>query len=314
MTYTDLNSDIDEELEDDTLDDSDRGVGNFLDKARQNSGINSGDRLVYLMFGTFLMSSAALFIGLISIFLYFRLDGKPLPSLVQTSDGKTIRVLAQGGEARSPEVIKSTTVVALKKLFDWRPFIIPTNAQDAISPRPDPGIEIPAKGTIPGGRIPTTVYEGSFILEKDFQESFLSQLAPLIKEAEIFTSGAQVSLEIANVSKNPISLGDGLWKVDVVGTLVRVLPNKSISRAKFNKQIFLKAIEPSVISDQGTTASESMLSRLVAEGSATGLKIYAMKDLNEKDLNLYPKSSTPAASPPATLAPSPSPLPSAPLK
>jgi hypothetical protein len=299
MAYSD-------ELEDKALEhknDLDQQVEGFLTKARRSSNLDSTDRLGFLNLLNFFFSVGSFLLLLILVYLYFGVANKPLPSLVQTADGKTIRVLAQDSNERSPSVIVNTTTVALTKLFTWRSFLAPANSQDVISPKLDPGIDIPSKGQNTGGKIPTSVYEASFVLASDFQEPFLSYLASLVKDAGVFSSGAQVSLEILSISDNPISIGAGLWRVDLVGTLVRVLPNKTITRAKLNKQVFLKAVPASIISDRGSSA-ENMLSRLVAEGSATGVRIYAMKDVDEKNLNLYPNPNQPSSNPSPSNAPS----------
>jgi hypothetical protein len=299
-------NDYDEENADSSVEEieSEPATLRLLNSARRGNKFDNTDRQGLFNFLSFLASSASLFFSLILLGLYFSLNNKPLPSLVQTSDGKTIRVIAQNSIERSPEVIKSTAVIGLNKLFTWRSFYIPTNSREVVSPKPDPGIEIQAKANEGGGKIPTTVYEGSFILTGDFQTPFLATLAPLVKEAGVFTNNAQVSIELINVSDKPVSVGPGLWRVDVVANLVRVLPNKTITRLKFNKQVFLKAVASIPIDDQGATNGEALLSRLVAEGSATGLQIYAIKDLSSDDINLYPN-------PTATASPTPTPTPSA---
>jgi hypothetical protein len=277
----------------------------ILNKSRPGASFDSTDRQGLFNFLSFATSALSLLMSLILVGLYMNLANKPLPSLVQTSDGKTMRILAQNSDQRSPEVLKNTVIIALTKLLTWRSFSIPTNAKEMLSPKPDIGIEIPPKGLGTGGKVPTSVYEASFYLTSDFQEPFISNLASLVKEAGVFTANAQVSFEILSISDNPISLGQGLWRVDIVGNLVRLLPNKTITRLKFNKQVFLKAVPPSPILDQANTP-EALLSKLVAEGSATGVKIYAIRDLDVTNINLYPNTPSPAATLPSTQAfPSP---------
>lgn len=272
----------------------------YLDRERQTAKLSKSDKVGFLVTGSILLNGMTLLVVLGMIPLIFAVANKQAPALVQTSDGKTMRVIALEGNQRSPQVLKDTTAVALTKLFTWRNFFTPVTGAELANPKIDPGIEVPTKGAQVGGKIPTEVWQASFALSPELQASYLYVLAKMINDAGI-SNGAQVSIEILNIS-NPVSIGEGLWKVSIVANLTRIdRASKVPGRVPFNKDVFLQAVPVPRITEEGTQAQKA-LSQVMAEAKATGLQIYAMRDSERPELLPGAPASTPASPTPTPAA------------
>jgi hypothetical protein len=281
----------------------------YLDQARNSANLTRTDKIGLLAGGSLGASLLTLFVVLGIIPFLFTIASKPAPVLVQTADGKTMRVLALEGNQRSPLVIKDAVTVMMSKLFTWRNFLTPYTSEELVNPKADPGIQIPAKNGFPGGRMPTEVWQATFSLSADFQGTFIHTLTKMVGDARIYAAsgGSQVSLEIMNIS-NPVSIGDGLWRVLIVGNLVKIdALNKVPTRVRFNKEVFVRAVPIPIIREEGKPL-EKTLSQITAEAKASGLEIYAMRDAERVELipGGAPPPPSPLASPNGAVSPSPS--------
>lgn len=280
----------------------------YIDQARNSANLTRTDKIGLLAGGALATSLATLFAVLCIIPFLFMLANKSAPVLVQTADGKSMRVMALEGNQRSPLVIKDAVTVMLSKLFTWRSYLTPYTAEELANPKPDPGILIPNKNGATGGKIPTEAWQATFSLSSDFQNSFIYTLAKMVGDAGIYATsgGAQVSLEILDVS-NPASIGDGLWRVRIVGNLVKIDNfNKVPTRVPFNKEVFVRAVPVPIIKEEGKPL-EKTLSQMTAEAKASGLELYAMREAERIELvpGVAP-SPSPSVSPSSASSPSPS--------
>jgi hypothetical protein len=281
----------------------------YIEQARQTNNLSKSDKLGFLAGGALAVSSITFLTVLALIPFLFVIASKPAPVLVQTADGKSMKVMALEGNQRSPQVIKDSVTIMLSKLFTWRNFLTPINSEELVNPKPDPGIAIPARNGFLGGKIPTEVWQATFSLSPDFQTSYLYVLAKMVSDAGIYNTsgGAQVSLELRDVG-NPISVGDGTWRVPIVADLTKLdAVTKLPTRVQFNKDIFVQAVPVPHIREEGTVLQKS-LSQMTAEAKASGLQIYAMRDSERPELmpgtrkSVKPSPSPSAeASPPAQL-------------
>jgi hypothetical protein len=89
---------------------------------------------------------------------------RPLPTMVQLVNGKTIEVTSFEGKNRSPQLIENFT---LRKLFTWQQHLPLTATDDPRHPQVDPGV--PVESTWGKLLIPTTVWGGSFGLADRFR-------------------------------------------------------------------------------------------------------------------------------------------------
>jgi hypothetical protein len=272
----------------------------YLDQARQTASLSKKDKVGFLVTLGLLLNGLTLLIVLGLIPFLFSIASKPAPALVQTSDGKTMRVLALEGNQRSPQVLKDTITVALTRLFTWRNFFTPTTGEELRNPKADPGIDIPSKNGSPTGKVPTEVWQATFALSGDMQASYLGTLAKMVGDAGVFgPASAQVSIEILNVS-TPTAISDGTWKTLIVANLVKVdRLSKVPVRVPFNKEVFLRAVPVPRIREEGTAAAKA-LSQVIADARATGLEIYAMRDAVRPDLQPNTTTPSPSVSPSAS--------------
>jgi hypothetical protein len=100
----------------------------YLDQARNSANLTRTDKIGLLAGGALAASLLTLFAVLGIIPFLFMIANKSAPVLVQTADGKTMRVLALEGNQRSPLVIKDAVTVMMSKLFTWRNFLTPYTA------------------------------------------------------------------------------------------------------------------------------------------------------------------------------------------
>lgn len=278
----------------------------YIEQARQSNNLSKSDKLGFLAGGALAVSAITFLSVLGMIPFLLMIATKPAPVLVQTADGKSMKVMALEGNQRSPQVIKDSVTIMLSKLFTWRNFLTPISSEELTNPKADPGIMIPPKNGLLGGRVPTEAWQGTFSLSPDFQNSYLYVLTKMVGDAGIFATsgGAQVSLELRNVG-NPVSVGDGTWRVPIVADLTRLdAVSKLPTRVPFNKDIFVQAVPVPHIREEGTALQKS-LSQMTAEAKASGLQIYAMRDSERPELlpGTRPQTAAPSPSPSASASP-----------
>jgi hypothetical protein len=212
---------------------------------------------------------------------------RPMPTMVQLTNGKTIEVKAFEGKNRSPQLIKDFTIISLTKLFTWRQHLPMTANDSPRHPQLDPGVPVESKsGKI---LIPTAVWGGSFALADKFREEFLGgSIAPLMSQLQILQGKSEVAFVPLDI-QDPVEIkGDGnerLWKVQFVANLIyRSNSDATEKVVPFNKTIYLRAvIAPNLTDADATTKDRQDLARVIAMSRSAGLEIYAIEDYKSQD-------------------------------
>ncbi|MBE9128020.1 MULTISPECIES: hypothetical protein [unclassified Coleofasciculus] len=202
-----------------------------------------------------------------------RLANKPPPSLVQLNDGQTVAAAPLPNKERSPEVIKRFTKDTLTALMSWSGELpSPDGTAQNI---PDDGVELKNAR----GKITTPAWETSFALAEDFRKEFLLKLAELTPPS-IFNGTTKVVLVPLDI-QTPIKIDEGKWKVVMVANLIVLSQNNLGDVIPFNKEIFLSAVEAP---DYKDFTSSDETAAIIARARASGLEIYAIRDLPTNDL------------------------------
>ncbi|WP_373543519.1 hypothetical protein [Chamaesiphon sp.] len=220
----------------------------------------------------------------INAFSINNVANRPLPTMVQTINGKTIQVTAFESKNRSPQLIKDFTAMTLSKLFTWSRYLPAATTEEMRRPKIDPGASIESKSA--KGLIPTTVWAGSFALSDKFREEFLGEtIAPLLTKLGVLQGQSEVTISILDLG-DPIEVkgnsDERLWKVNVVANLIlRSAANVSEKTIPFNKTIYVKAIYPATLPQAATPGD---LAQVVAIAQSSGLQIYAVERYQADDL------------------------------
>jgi hypothetical protein len=245
-------------------------------------------------------SSGGLLISLLNLSMMSSLANKPLPTLVQTSDGKTMQIAALQGKERSANQIQQFTLTSLTGLFTWRQKLLPSNAEEERNPKIDPGVPIEVNG-VSGQKIPTPVWGASFALGDRIRQDFLAQeLAPLMEKLKVLQGASEVAIVPINIQAPEAvndKSGEKIWKVRVVANLaVRANPNVPETLVPFNKTIYVRAVEvPAIDRNSATRDPAKDLNFLIAK-NRPGLEIYAIEDFEAQNI-------TPVVSPSPTSSP-----------
>lgn len=227
---------------------------------------------------------------------------RPMPTMVQLVNGKTIEVKAYEGKDRSPQLIKDFTVGSLNKLFTWRQYLPVAAGDDPRRPQADPGVPVESKtGKI---LIPTSVWGGSWMLADKFREEFLgNSIAPLMAQLQILQGKSEVAFIPLDI-QDPVEVkGNGderLWKIQIVANLVYRATLDATATEKvvpFNKTVYLRAVVPPSLTDVDSAASKDRkdLSRVIAMARSAGLEIYAIEEYTPQDTKPILPDLTPTA-------------------
>jgi hypothetical protein len=197
-----------------------------------------------------------------------RLTSQPLPTLVQLSDGRTLPAVSKPHYEREPAVIRRFVSEALQALFTWRRFIPGGVGQKDLI---DPGIVLSNRETIP-----SSVFQAGFFLSEDLRAELLRQLAALSnKTLEGRTSQVLFTASFVG-SPEPVEHQANAWKVTVIGQQVVFSPSHLEGVAlPFNKEIYVRAIDPPITTSFPQTAIE----QAVLQVRGSGLEIYAIRSL-----------------------------------
>jgi hypothetical protein len=234
------------------------------------------------------VSSLGLLISMLALGTASTIANKPMPTLVQTADGKTIGIEAFNGKDRSPRLIKNFTVDTLTKLFNWNVYLLPVSPEEMRKPRIDTGMPIEAEGNA-NLKIPTPVWAASFAISDDFRKDFLGKnLAPLIASLKILQGSAYVAFIPISIQE-PIEVksnksDEKLWKVKIVANLaIKTMANIPETLVPFNKDIYIRAVvPPSPPSDRVDKTTD--LQAVISIARSAGLEIYGMEDFSKQDL------------------------------
>jgi hypothetical protein len=244
-----------------------------MSKDRLLSGKGASTLSTNPLIGGFLLISLglqglAIFISLLVVGGLYSVSNKPNPAVIQLANGGSSQIGFYEGKDRPLPVVKQFALSTVSKLFNWSGTIksLDLNVQD------DPGVEI--KG---GGKIPTPVYEAGFALSEDFRPAFLTEIGKLVSEGKIFTKTSEVVF-IPKVVTDPQPLGEGKWKVIIVGNrmVFDTVSNKLGEAMPFSKELYISAVPVPFI----RAGTKDDISVKIARTRATGLEITGMKDWN----------------------------------
>lgn len=257
---------------------------------RSSSTIEQEKNLVALcILLTLGVSTVGLLISILALSAANTIASKPMPTLVQTLNGKTIEIKALDGKQRSPKVIQDFTVNTLTKLFTWRVHLLPLSPDELRHPKVDPGMPIEAEGRT-DLKIPSPVWMASFAISDDFRKEFLSEiLAPLTTSLKILQGASEVAFIPISI-QDPIEVKSNkpeekLWQVKIVANLaVRTAANVPETLVPFNKDVYLRAVIPPILPDSTQVDVKSDLQAVTAMARSSGLEIYGMEDFKQQEL------------------------------
>lgn len=257
---------------------------------RSGSTVEQERNLVALCsLATLGVSTLGLVIGLIALANTNTIANKPMPTLVQTTSGKTMAIQALDGKQRSPKLLQDFTVKTLTNLFTWRSFLIPTNQEEMRTLKVDPGVPIEADGTA-SLKLPTPVWAASFAISDDFRKDFLGKhIAPLTTTLKVLQGSSETAFIPLSVQEpievNSPNPNEKLWKVKVVANLaIRTAANVPETLVPINKDIYLRAANPPLMPDLNHLDSKTDLQAVIAIARSSGLEIYGMEDFSKQDL------------------------------
>ena len=241
---------------------------------------------------------------LLLLFQTISLNGvahRPMPTMVQLVNGKTIEVSSFEGKERSAQLIKDFTVSSLNKLFTWRQYLPVAAGDDPRRPQADPGVPVESKtGKI---LIPTSVWGGSWMLADKFREEFLgNSIAPLMAQLQVLQGKSEVAFIPLDI-QDPVEVkGNGderLWKIQLVANLVYRATSDPTATEKvvpFNKTVYLRAVTPPSLTDPNSSPEKDRdLSRVIAMARSAGLEIYAIEEYTPQDSKPILPDLTPTA-------------------
>ena len=152
------------------------------------------------------------------------------PTFAQLVNGDTVYIAEQDRLWRYPEVIRQSVSDWSTLTFNWEGKITGTD-------QPDPGVKV--KGD---GKVPTNTWFASVMLEAQFAEASLQEIASLVP-AEIFT-GQVRSVIIINYLSDPRQIAPGEWEVDLLSTRTLIERSTGASeRLAFDRTFTLRAVE-----------------------------------------------------------------------
>lgn len=235
------------------------------------------------------VSTIGLLISILALNAANTIASKPMPTLVQTLNGKTIEIKATDGKQRSNQLLQDFTVKTLTDLFTWRVYLMPTSPEEVRTPKVDPGVPIEAEGRT-DLKVPSPVWAASFAISDDFRKDFLNKnLAPLTTSLKILQGSSEVAFIPISI-QDPIEVNstkpnEKLWKVKIVANLaIRTAPNIPETLVPINKDVYLRAVIPPVMPDVSRLNSKTDLQAVTAIARSAGVEIIGMEDFGKQDL------------------------------
>ncbi|MCV3212394.1 hypothetical protein OGM63_02415 [Plectonema radiosum NIES-515] len=162
-------------------------------------------------------------------------------------------------------------------MMNWSGNLPATTVEEAAQPKPDPGINIGEKG-LRGNKVASAAWQPSYALSSDFRKEFLKVLASITPPG-IFQGKTQVVL-VPLLIQSPIKIESGKWKVKMIANLTVFDQSNNLGDIiPFNKEIFVRAVEA-----PESPANISGLAAVIYQVRASGLEIYAIRDLAQENL------------------------------
>jgi hypothetical protein len=224
----------------------------------------------------FLIANAVLlaFLLLIEVVNFARLftiSKSKASTLVELSDGESIRVIPLSSLERSPQAITHFVGQTMTGLLSWNALPKPTDdySQDpAKQLKLDPGISTSK------AKITTSAWASGFALSEDFRAPFLEEISNLTPP-DVFNGSTQSILKVSLLSQ-PTRIKDGQWKVDMVAEIVIFQGSNLVGKPiAFNKTVFVRAIDTAAIPRFASDIQETAFRVRKA-----GLEIYKIQDLD----------------------------------
>lgn len=205
-------------------------------------------------------------IFLLILFTAFRVNkmAERKTTFAQLLNGETIYISEQDRNWRYPGVIQKVVSDWTTLTFNWDEKLTGTN-------QPDPGIQVGKKG-----RIPTTSWFASLLLEPEFAKASLPKIAELVPTS-IFT-GQLRSTTIISYLSEPRAIRLGEWEIDMVAT--RILVDRTTGRDErisFNRTFTVQAVE---IPRSPLGKDAPLVEQKIYEMRSSGLQIIRMVEFN----------------------------------
>ncbi|NJR19919.1 MAG: hypothetical protein HC785_32530 [Calothrix sp. CSU_2_0] len=247
----------------------------FLNRASKN--FSTGDTLALFAVGTFGLHIITFFLLVLIYGSYSQLNKKAPPTLVQLETGSAIKVAPLGNRDRTSPVISRFVSDTMTLMMNWSGYLPPTTVEESAKPKTDIGINI-GERRLRGNKVTSGAWQASHALSEDFRKEFLKMLASMTPPG-VFKGSTQVVLVPLSI-QSPIKIEEGKWKVKMIANLTIFDRGNNLGEViPFNKEIFLRAVEA-----PESPANVSGLAVVVYQVRASGLEIYAIRDLPQENL------------------------------
>lgn len=247
----------------------------FLNRTAKT--VSTSDILALFAVGTFLLHIITFFILLLIYASYSQLNKKAPPSLVQLETGSAIKVAPLDSQERTPQVVMRFVSDTMTLMMNWSGKLPPATVEEATQPKLDPGVNISNRG-LRGSKIASAAWFASYALSEDFRKDFLKVLAS-ITPSGIFQGRTQVVLVPLSI-QSPIKIESGKWKVKMIANLTVFDQGNNLGEViPFNKEIFVRAV-----SAPESPSKIDGLAAVIYQVRASGLEIYAIRDLAQENL------------------------------
>ena len=178
-------------------------------------------------------------------------------TMAQLVNGDTIYISEKDRNWRYPQVIQKLVSDWTMLTFNWE---VNTTGTD----KPDEGVKVDGNK-----RVPANTWFASVLLEDDFAEAALKEIAQLIP-ADVFAGRIRSVVDIKYISE-PRHIAEGRWQVDMIST--RILMDRMTGKSErlpFNRTFTLEAVE---IPRSPLGSNASLVEQKIYEIRATGLQI-----------------------------------------
>lgn len=195
----------------------------------------------------------------------FGVANRPLPSLVQLTNGEVINTAPLGNKARTRAVLQRFVVETLTNLMTWQ---VEGNNNQLVS------LRVKEESY----SVPVTVWRASFAFSEDFRNAFLGELVslmgPFIKERD---ASLKTAISFVEVSV-PKKIEEGVWEISVVADIV-IVNKGSSQRLPFSKVIKVRAVDTPPFEMLRSSLDRNSLQQDIFLGRQYGLEIIEMRDL-----------------------------------
>ncbi|NJM22318.1 MAG: hypothetical protein HC874_26960 [Richelia sp. SL_2_1] len=247
----------------------------FLNRADKK--FSTGDTLALFAVGTFGLHLITFFLLILLYGSYSQLNQKPPPSLVQLETGKAVKVAPLGNTERTPQVVSRFVSDTMILMMNWSGTLPPITVEENAEPLQDKGVDMVERGAR-GNKVTSGAWQASYALSEDFRKEFLQKLASMTPQG-VFKGTTQVVLIPLSI-QSPTKIEEGKWKVKMIANLNVFDQTNNLGEViPFNKEIFVRAVEA-----PESPVNISSLGAVIYQVRASGLEIYAIRDLQAENL------------------------------